>query len=397
VTDSPTHIDDENGSPENEAPFLCARFTGGRFDAHAIPFDVLPDLAAYRGLLVEVAKMLFKRRNNNRVRVPKGFEDSFQIGLARVEGGHSAVAIGIRLPSRQTAPQADLGFPAYEEFLEAKTYVDDLIRRVQTTGEVPNDFPPELAGRFNPFGQSLQSDEFIELGYDTPNPVRYDTFIRKRIVLSREKTYENAVNAVFTLNGGVSNTGTVHVLDDTGTPFDFRPLSEFEFQKAYARTTQRVRLIGTGLYDRSERLRRLVDVSIVYNDDEPRQPFDERLNEIARAEEGWYEPGNPSPTPGAVEAMRNFVKLAVLEVGAHAPYLYPLPDGGVGAEWTIGTWEASANIAPDGSAVEFHAINTSSMHELQDELKTDAVDLAARFSTFWEVITTDTGDGDAGS
>ena len=396
MTDQPARDDNEQTQPA-EGAFLCARFAGGRFDAHAIPFDVLPDLAAYRSLLVEVAKMLFKRRHNNRVRVPKGFEDSFQIGLVQVVGGNSAVAVGVRLPSRQAAPQGDLGFATYEEFNEAKTYVDDLIRRVQSTGEVPNDFPPELAGRFNPFGQSLHSDEFIELGYDTPNPVRYDTFIRKRIVLSREKTYENAVNAVFTLNGGVSNSGTVHVLDDTGAPFDFRPLSEFEFQKAYNRTTQRVRLIGTGLYDRFDKLRRLVDASIVYNDDEPRQPFDERLDEIAQAEEGWYEPGNPAPSQAAVEAMRHFVRLAVLEVGTHAPYLYPLPEGGVGAEWTIGAWEASANIAPDGATIELHAINTDSIAELQDELTTDAADLAARFSVFWDVITTDTGGDDAGS
>ncbi|MBN8800438.1 MAG: hypothetical protein ABS96_30325 [Lysobacteraceae bacterium SCN 69-123] len=395
MTDQPTH-DDDQAQPDY-GTFLCARFAGGRFDSHAIPFDVLPDLAAYRSLLVEVAKMLFKRRHNNRVRVPKGFEDSFQIGLVRVEGGHSAVAVGVRLPPRQPAPQGDLGFPAYEEFEEAKTYVDDLIRRVQTTGEIPDDFPTELAGRFNPFGQSLQPDEYIELGYDTPNPVRYDTFIRKRIVLSREKTYENAVNAVFTLNGGVANTGTIHVLDETGSPFDFRPLSEFEFQKAYTRPTQRVRLIGTGLYDRSERLRRLLDVSIVYNDDEPRQPFDERLDEIALAQESWYAPGNPAPSQAAVEAMRNFVRLAVLEVGAHAPYLYPLPEGGVAAEWTMGAWEASANIAPEGASIELHAINTESMQELRDELAADAVDLTARFSTFWDAITTDTGNGDAGS
>lgn len=381
----------------NNGPFLCARFAGGRFDSHAIPFDVLPDLAAYRILLVEVAKMLFKRRHNNRVRVPKGFEDSFQLGLASVQGGHSALAVGVRLPLRSQPLQGDLGFSAYEEFEEAKRYVDDLIRRVQTTGEVPDDFPRELAGRFNPFGQSLQTDEYIELAYGTPNAVRYDTFIRKRIVLSREKTYENAVNAVFTLNGGVANTGTIHVLDETGTAFDFRPLSEFEFQKAYTRPTQRVRLIGTGLYDRSERLRRLLDVSIVYNDDEPRQSFDERIDEIARAQEGWYAPGNPAPTQNAVEAMRNFVRLAVLEVGAHAPYLYPLPDGGVAAEWTMGAWEASANIEPGGASIELHAINTESMKDLRDELRMDAIDLAARFSAFWDEVTTDAGNSDVGS
>lgn len=394
MTDQPT---DDQMQPDR-GTFLCARFAGGRFDSHAIPFEVLPDLAAYRTLLVEVAKMLFKRRHDNRVRVPKGFEDSFQIGLARVEGGHSAVAVGVQLPSRLPAAQADLGFPAYEEFGEAKAYVDDLIRRVQATGEVPADFPPELASRFNPFGQNLQADEYIELGYDTPEPVRYDTFIRKRIVLSREKTYENAVNDVFTLNGGVANTGTIHVLGPTGSDFDFRPLSELEFQKAYTRPTHRVRLIGTGLYDSSERLRRLLDVSIVYDDDdEPRQPFDERLDEIARADAGWYEPGNPAPSTAAVEAMRAFVSVVVQEVGAHAPYLYPLPDGGVGAEWTIGAWEASADIGPEGTSIELHAIDTDSMRELRYQIPTDATDLVAQFCPFWDAITTATGNGNAGS
>jgi len=375
--------------------FLCARFAGGRFDSHAIPFDVLPDLAAYRNLLVEVAKMLFKRRHNNRARVPKGFEDSFQVGLARVEGGNSAVAVGIRLPPRRSARQGDLEFLDHEEFEEAKTYVDDLIRRIQATGEVPEDFPTELAGRFNPFGQSLQPDEYIELGYNTPSPVRYDTFIRKRIVLSREQTYENAVDSIFTLDGGMASTGTVHVKDEAGTSFDFRPISEFEFEKAYERRTQRVRLIGTGLYDRSERLRRLLEVSVLYNDDEPRQPFDERLDEIASAQEGWYSPGNPTPSKAAVEAMRNFARLAVLEAGAHAPYLYPLPEGGIAAEWTIGKWEVSANIAAEGTIIDFHAINTDSMKELHDELPIDDVRLAERFGTFWNTVVTDTGDEDA--
>jgi hypothetical protein len=371
--------------------FMCARFAGGRFDSHAIPFDVLPDLAAYRNLLVEVAKMLFKKRHNNRVRVPKGFEDSFQIGLVRVEGGHSAVAVGVRLPPRQIAPQGHLEFLDHKEFDEAKTYVDELIRRIQDTGDVPNDFPPELAGRFNPFGQSLQSDEYIELGYDTPNPVRYDTFIRKRIVLSREKTYENAVNSIFTLDGGIASSGTVHVKDEAGAPFDFRPISEFEFNKAYERRTQRVRLVGTGLYDRSDRLRRLLEASIIYDDDEPRQSFDQRLDEIAQAEDGWYADGNPAPSQLAIAAMRNFVRFAVLEVGTRTPYLYPLPEGGVAAEWTIGLWETSANIAADGKSIELHAINTSSMQEFQDETSFDDAHFAERFRKFWETVEAEGG------
>lgn len=136
MTDRPTQDD----SPLTEESFLTARFAGGRFDAHAIPFDVLPDLAAYRGLIVEVAKMLFKKRHNDRVRVPKGFGDSFQIGLKRVVGGHSAVVTGVRLPQLKADVQGDLGFAHYPEFDDAKAYVDALIRKVANSGEVPETF-----------------------------------------------------------------------------------------------------------------------------------------------------------------------------------------------------------------------------------------------------------------
>lgn len=375
--------------PQAGGDFLCARFAGGRFDSHSIPFDVLPDLAAYRSLIIDVAKMLFKRRHNNRERVPKGFEDSFQIGLIKIEGGHSAIAVARRLPAQQVQP--DLGFSAHQEFDEARRYVDELIKRVGDTGDVPDDFPPELASRFNPFGQNLQSDEYVELNYGSSSPVRYDTFIRKRIVLSREKTYENAVDGTFTLNGGVADSGTIHVKDEYGTSFDFRPLSGIEFEKAYRRPSQRVRLVGTGLYDKSDRLRRLLDVYIVYNDYEPRQPFEDRLDEIARTPGGWYEPGNPAPSQDAVAAMRAFVKLVVIDVGTNAPYIYPLPEGGVAAEWSVGPWEASANIDSPGARLELHAVNTESLQEQNLVTDLDASNLANQFRVFWDAISKEAG------
>src|SRR5690606_1124968 len=93
-----------------------------------------------------------------------------------------------------SATQRSFLEPLYPDFDNARGYIDELIGSVSQTGRVPGDFPVELAGFFNSFGQSLRDDEFIELGYGGAKPVRYDTFIRKKIVLSRETTYENAVD-----------------------------------------------------------------------------------------------------------------------------------------------------------------------------------------------------------
>lgn len=382
--------------PSQEDAFMRARFAGGRFDSHSIPFEVLSDLATYRNLIIKVAKMLFKKRHGNRVRVPKGFEDSFQIGLSQVQGGQSAVAVARRLP---TAPpvsdQHPMPFPTYSEFDEAQEYVEDLIRRVSSTGYVPPDFPIELAGQFNPFGQSLQDNEYVELSHGVSLPARYDTFIRKKIVLSREKTYENSVNALFTLNGGMHDTGMIHVRDESGASLDFRPLTESEFETAMTRRSCLVRLIGSGLYDSEEKLRRLVDVSVIYDDAPPRQPFEDRLDEIATAAEGWFEEGNPAPSIVAVEAMRQFITLIIQEEGMTAPYLYPTPDGGVAAEWTEGDWEASANIEIDGDSIEFHAINALSLKELHNIYKPISSDITAQFKEFWAALDAEQGETDA--
>lgn len=394
-------VPDNLTTPEataTEEAFARFRFAGGRFDSHTIPLEVLPDLAAYRKLVVEVAKMLFRRRMGARVRVPKGFEDSFQIGLARIEGGRSAVAYMPRLrPVAAQPPQQFLNFaanqplfeqPQYPDFDDARDYIDNLIDSVGSTGNVPQEFPVELAGLFNSFGQSLLDDEFIELGFGGAKSVRYDTLIRKKIVLSRETMYENAVDAQFVLNGGVVAQGTIHVLDVKGMAFDFQPSTEFEFRKAYDRASENVRLVGTGLYDKNDRLRRLLSVNVIYSEGGATQPFESRLEEIRATPAGWYDGENPAPSTLAIEAMsRLLVEVTMQPVPL--PHLYPLPNGGIAAEWTIGAWEASAEIDESGSLVTLNAVNTDTVKVIDMVIDLQSTELMSQFMTFMSAMSTD--------
>ena len=52
------------------------RYVGARFDRHRLPLDVLPDLSAFRDLLVSYVKAGWRATNEKRVRLPKGFEKS---------------------------------------------------------------------------------------------------------------------------------------------------------------------------------------------------------------------------------------------------------------------------------------------------------------------------------
>lgn len=395
---SVTEIATNPEATATEDAFARFRFAGGRFDSHTIPLEVLPDLAAYRKLVVEVAKLKFRMRMGKRVRVPKGFEDSFQIGLARIEGGRSAVAYMPRLrPVVAPPPQQPLNFaanqpafsqPQYSDFDDARDYIDNLIDSVGSTGSVPQEFPVELAGFFNSFGQSLREDEFIELGFGGAKHVRYDTFIRKKIVLSRETTYENAVDAQFVLNGGEVAQGAIHVLDVNGGGFDFQPSTEFEFKKAYSRASENVRLVGTGLYDKNERLRRLLSVNVIYSEGGATQPFESRLEEITATPAGWYDDKNPAPSTSAIEAMRRLL-VDVSMQPVPLPHLYPLPNGGIAAEWTIGAWEASAEVDETGSQVNLNAVNTDTVEMVDMVIDLQSTELMPQFMTFISAMSAD--------
>lgn len=392
-----TDVPNEQPETEDSGDFVRVRFAGGRFDSHTIPFDVLPDLAAYRDLVVEVAKHLFRERNSDRRRVPKGFEESFQLGLSQVIQGNSATALAQRLETMEDQPadalQAGFGFPRYGEFEDARDLLDRVMAAANDGRALPQEFPRELVGKFNRFGQSLRAGEHAELSHGHTAPVRYDSETRKRIVLSANATYENALDQRFTLTGGEIRACIVHLADDDGTRFDLRVDTDEECEKAIARRRHQVRVVGSGLFDRQDRLTKITKYKeFFYTDDEPQQPLDERLDEIARTPAGWYSGENPAPDASAIARMSELAALVTTEAGVPTPYVYPLPDGSITAEWTRGDWEISATVTLPNLAIALHALNVDTDEELDVEIAQFDEHVLSAFSNFWSEMDSDTGD-----
>ena len=68
-------------------------FKGKRFEDHGLDLDVLPELYAYKELLVSAAKELWRRHHPDRLRLPKHFEDSLCLKFYRLDEGSVAVPI----------------------------------------------------------------------------------------------------------------------------------------------------------------------------------------------------------------------------------------------------------------------------------------------------------------
>jgi hypothetical protein len=106
-----------------------------------------------------------------------------------------------------------------------------------------------------------------------------------------------------------------------------------------------VRVVGRCARDRSDQLIKFTYVEhVTYaEDDEMREALDvdTRLNVLAELQQGWCDgEGEPLDTDG-VEWARALLAEVVAE-GIAKPYLYPMVDGGLLAEWTFPDTEVSA-------------------------------------------------------
>lgn len=366
--------------------FLRARFAGGRFNTHTLPLELLPDLASYRRLIVEVAKHIFRTTNGDRPRVPKGFEQSFQLAISTVQGGSSSVVELVQPVFDSSSGQTQL-FQRHPEFEKAREFVAELIRKVASGERVPENFPAALVGLFNPFGQNLQADEFLELESPLSGVVRYTDGMRRSIVLSAEQIVENSVDAEFMLNGGVSDTGTIHVRDQDGRSLDFQPASQFEFEEAYRRAKGRVRLAGSGLYDETGTLRRLLAVSAHFERPAFHLEIGDAFDELRRS----------LPQDGSDRTARLKLGLQAFQeqIGFHSdpnldlgrPYIYVLEDDSISVEWSKDTWEASIEMSSAGTDYTIHALDTATKKTIWSKaVSTDRSSIARAFSAFFATL-----------
>src|SRR5437763_268836 len=184
--------------------FATLVFQGTRFDEARMPLDVLPELAAYRDVVLSVARALFQIDNPKRQRVPKGFEASFQLFLDAVEEGSSAVPI----VSRSVTDTSLFG----DVFDHARDMVEDGISAASSGAAMPVALSNEVLARFAAFGRTLlPSERVIVAKPDTRSGATYDRDVRQKIDPLSPMSYEDNVDLL----------GEVREADRDNSGFEF--------------------------------------------------------------------------------------------------------------------------------------------------------------------------------
>ncbi len=89
--------------PRQTRELTTLRFDGLRFEGAWLDVDVLPDLVAYKELIIETAKELWRRDHPSRTRLPAHF-DAVAIKFREIRAGSTIIPL-VREVSDEIVPQ----------------------------------------------------------------------------------------------------------------------------------------------------------------------------------------------------------------------------------------------------------------------------------------------------
>jgi len=167
------------------------RFSGERFEEHSLDIECTPELLAYKRLLVECAKELWRRRNPNRERLPKNFEESFTLVFSEVTEGSAVVP----LKRRCTYADGQLPMSSPDEFNEAAELIDSSIAAGAHDQMLPDELPRNVIPLFKEFGKTLApSETLFTRAKDRAFEAPYTAEARERLANWSESVYEDQID-----------------------------------------------------------------------------------------------------------------------------------------------------------------------------------------------------------
>lgn len=353
------------------------RYVGARFDKHRLPLDVLPDLSAFRDLLVSFMKAEWKATHENRVRLPKGFEKSVAFDLAGISEGS---AVPLLEWDREIA---QFLLPDFKDELE--TLVEHAYAKVIHLIDGANDnvsaagLPPAAIRALNRFGSGLLDGEkiaFVHSKGKDGREVYLDSGRRKRLITRGRDSYETRFESTGKLLGSEKDAkgelGLIKV--ETGQhgtisiPLPSERIKE-EFDGSMDGDVQ-FRLVIE--LDNKDMFKRVVDVFDVDLIDAAMVANLERcctrLAALAELADGWHDGDGKAIAPAAISAAGKL--LSARPLLAEIFHIYPTDNGGVLFEFVHSGWDYSIEATPVGQ-IEIYGVQVEGPNDL------DTIEFAA--------------------
>jgi len=350
------------------------RLVGRRFQHHAIPMDVLKDLAKLEPFLVEVAKWKYFQANPDRKRVPRGFTDDVTLTLTAIDEGSAMPCLEIEYEEKGVAQATlpgitpDTGKIIY--FKQARDAIINTIEAAREEDDRSKTLPANLLSFFDPIGRSLRDDEAMEFNPANPDkPARLDRQTRRRLVLVSSRA--NNFTEEATLRGLIPEadqekmTFELQVIGGPRVKAAIEPQYMETVIEAFNGYKDNVKVQLRGIarfnqYERLERIESVEQITILDPDD-----ISARLDELRGLKDGWLDGKGKAPDGSTLDWLEKTFN-ALYPEELPAPYIYPTPEGGLSLEWELAGKDISLEISFPGKTGQWHVLNLETGEEVEE-------------------------------
>ena len=269
------------------------RFAGERFEKHSLDVECTQELLSYKRLLVECAKELWRRRNPNRERLPKNFEESFTLVFTEVGEGSALIPLKRRI---QYGDQLPLASP--DEFNEAAELIDLSISAAGQDEKLPDALPRNVLPFFKEFGKTLSAKETLfTRARHRAHEAAYSAEARARLANWTESVYEDLVDLTGEVRMAQLDGGRFVLLLEAG-------------RSAAGRFAQAQEALVLEALSRHRDVRLRIKGIAEFND------FDRSLRRVIRVDEALIVSGDESLYNGGVRPIWE----TLAEIGAQVPF-----------------------------------------------------------------------------
>ena len=331
-------------------PFIQPRYVGQRYEAHTLPLSAAKDLAAYEELVLELAKHLFREKQGNRVRVPKGFANNFSLHIEKIDPGSTSPALVAMMIA---GSQLFSGLP--NEIIEAKELINSVIA-TQEGQPFPSNFPKDFYSYFNRIGRSLKEDERIEWTPNLPNKTVLTPDQRIRLARAHRETYEAEADVIGLVEelDAKKKTGILRTLGKDSVSFVFNDPFFADLKNALGNKTIHARLIGVGIFDVNDRLSAINEIDQL--ESLAHLGLVSKIEALSSLTDGWLEGRGIAPTAANLNYLINEVAKYFPETLEY-PSVAPTEDGFIIFEWIRPHARIELEINFDDNKLELYATN----------------------------------------
>ncbi|MFJ4171082.1 hypothetical protein ACIPY3_16370 [Paenarthrobacter sp. NPDC089714] len=324
---------------------------GGRFDKKGFPVESLGEVAAYRDLLFAVSRDVYLRSHPERERVPRGFEEEFNLRLTDVREGSTIAGLEL-LPSFARAGTSSL--PGIEGVFErARDLLTEAIAAIAAGAEVPAMFPAAAISKLRKLGKTLRAGELLRFGSPFEASARVDVTPRlndRFVELSEALDYPMPGSSIGRIVRWDSERGTFGLRSPDGEIIacelgELDPSNLLQFVSPDGVSGPLVNVYGTSRVSMDGQLQRFSAVAAVdLVNTQGMESLSSKLQLIQSLEHGWLGPGSVPPLDTSIaRAERLLPALAIKNASIAA-----LADGGIRAEWASQGTDYVLEIEADG-------------------------------------------------